>query len=361
MPTVYSTLELPTKTESMTGARPFDPTASRPSVGTRPIFIGESGDRDKPDFVGMDRSWRSDPLSKRHPIHIAYDALNKDVAATGKSLEREVVEALKLTAISVEAPDPQAAPLGKPIVVVPAPLMNKTLIDLDNGAVEKEADAKVEQTTPLVGARPKDSATGARPREGHKPLVNEDDTDEQVTSKLNVEEPTTLEKGFAVTGTKAQRAEAATVAKQVSHDIDTAALRQQVVDKVQELAAMSGRHSVTIRLSPDDLGTITLAVSSLGENVEAKVTASNDVVRHALIGQRADLVQSIESRGLSLGSFTVGQEAAHHQGEGRQNGQDMRQEFARSTNIWGSRQDTPTTVERPRFSRLSFAGVDTIA
>ncbi|MCH8979629.1 MAG: flagellar hook-length control protein FliK [Armatimonadetes bacterium] len=115
--------------------------------------------------------------------------------------------------------------------------------------------------------------------------------------------------------------------------------RMKIIDHVQELAAMRGIGKVTIRLQPDELGSITVTVRSLGTAVQAEVTASNEGVRNALHVQRTDLVQSIESRGLSLNSFTVGHEAG---GEAQANDQgnahhDMRQEFERASNLWSVR------------------------
>ena len=129
-----------------------------------------------------------------------------------------------------------------------------------------------------------------------------------------------------------------------AHEI-VAENRMRIIDHVQEIAAMRGAGKVTIRLHPEELGTITVTVRSLGAAVTAEITASNESVRNALHVQRGDLVNSIESRGLSLNSLTVGQEAAGEaqaQGQGdAQSGHAMRQEFERASNLWSVR--TPAT------------------
>jgi flagellar hook-length control protein FliK len=138
--------------------------------------------------------------------------------------------------------------------------------------------------------------------------------------------------------------------------------RARVIEQIQEIVATRGTGKTTLRLNPSELGTLTVTVTSLGEGIEAKVTASNESVRQSLHSHRADLVQGVESRGLTMSGFTVGTEPqadTTHQGHGRQQ-QDMRQDFARSHNLWSARTDQPTTA-RPQYARLSHAGVDTLA
>ena len=128
--------------------------------------------------------------------------------------------------------------------------------------------------------------------------------------------------------------------------------QNRIIEQVQEMAAMRGNGKVTIKLHPDDLGTITLTVSTFGGKVDTKITASNEHVRHALHIQRTDLVQGIESKGLSLNSFTVGQEAggeaqAQNQSNAQSQGDTMRQEFERASNIWSARTPAPTQAASP--------------
>ncbi|MCH7903132.1 MAG: flagellar hook-length control protein FliK [Armatimonadetes bacterium] len=152
---------------------------------------------------------------------------------------------------------------------------------------------------------------------------------------------------------------ASNVSEGARRTIDASALRlaaQQIVssvhdsiiDHIQEIAASQGRGRVVIRLQPEDLGSITVSVRSFGQRVEADIRASNDAVRDALVAHRGDLVQSVESKGLSLDSFNVGQEA---DGEPQTSDQradrnhDMRQEFERFANVsQASRQDVPVVV-----------------
>jgi flagellar hook-length control protein FliK len=193
--------------------------------------------------------------------------------------------------------------------------------------------------------------------------ASKDEQEQEVSSALTFEKEDTIQLGkpertLDVSSVKEAKSAKLEITTQQYHEA-----KAKVIEQIEEIAATRGNGKVTIRLNPDDLGTITLAVRSFGDNVEAKVTASNDNVRQALHTHRADLVQSVESRGLSMNSFTVGSESnadAQQQGNGKQQGQDMRQEFARSHNLWGNRHDQ-TPAPRPMFQRLRYAGVDTFA
>ncbi len=131
-------------------------------------------------------------------------------------------------------------------------------------------------------------------------------------------------------------------------------VHESIVDHIQEIAASQGRGRVVIRLQPEDLGTITVSVRSFGQRVEADIRASNDTVRDALVASRGDLVQSVESKGLSLGSFNVGHEAGSDRQTSDQRAdqnQDMRQVFERFANVSRtSSEDVPATSAAPWFA-----------
>ncbi len=227
--------------------------------------------------------------------------------------------------------------------------------------LEKSGKSKEALTTPITDEQVAEEAVkGAKPVEANltKEVVEHDDV-----NTLNVDQDDSIQLGrpertLDVSSTKD--------AKHVTSEITTEQYHEakaKVIEQIEEIAATRGNGRVTIRLNPDDLGTITLAVRSFGDNVEAKITASNDNVRQSLHTHRADLVQSVESRGLNMNSFTVGSEThadAQQHGSGKQQGQDMRQEFARSHNLWNTSHDK-APAPRPTFQRLRYAGVDTFA
>jgi hypothetical protein len=222
------------------------------------------------------------------------------------------------------------------------------------------ADRPVPAPSPL-SKKPEVSKADEEVEEGPLATVKEDDVDKLDEEQALKQDSDTLEVARQDTPHSSERpvAKAESRIKQdtqpTTEQVQTA--KQKVVEHIEELAATRKNGRVTIKLSPDDLGTITLAVRSLGNEIETKVTASNENVRHALQAHRAELVQSVESRGLSMNSFTVGSEAPQDQAHQRQD-QPNRQDFARSHNLWAHKNETQA---KPTFARLSHAGVDTLA
>ena len=137
-------------------------------------------------------------------------------------------------------------------------------------------------------------------------------------------------------------------------------IQRQVADRIETMVAGRRSGSVTVRLNPTDLGTITLTVKSLGSRVDTDIKASHEDVRLALQAHRQDLVQNVESRGLTMNSFNVGQEAQPQSG-----GQDHRAAFTeaqRQANL-KSVATSPTEDRRPQPTayRAGITGVDYLA
>lgn len=143
-------------------------------------------------------------------------------------------------------------------------------------------------------------------------------------------------------------------------------IRDTVIEAIQELASSRGNGRTVIRLSPDDLGSVTVEVNSYGHNVEAKVTASDDRVRNALSHNRQELVQGVEGRGLQLDGFSVGKESndPYGTGRGQNHGHSFsnRQDFERAAAMSGHRIASPTVaIESRNDSRFRKSGLDTLA
>lgn len=90
----------------------------------------------------------------------------------------------------------------------------------------------------------------------------------------------------------------------------TADVIRQVVDRVETLAAAHRPGGVVVRLEPQDLGTITLSVRSIGDQIEAHIAASDERVRNALDTSKSHLAQAMEAKGFSLRSVTVTESTA---------------------------------------------------
>lgn len=224
-----------------------------------------------------------------------------------------------------------------------------------------DQDVVTEDAAP-IGPRPTIQSGKVAQKPAYDPLTEVSIEDTSLEEALFNKEDSTVKQISDVKPTK-------TVAPAVSK-VEIAMERvsevhNRIIDHVQEIAAMRGNGKVTIRLQPHDLGTITVAVRSFGGHVDTKITASNENVRHALHIQRTDLVQTIESRGLSLNSFTVGQEAgseAQGQGNAQSQGETMRQEFERVSNSWSTSSPTPTQAESPtQYLGRSDKAIDYLA
>lgn len=103
---------------------------------------------------------------------------------------------------------------------------------------------------------------------------------------------------------------------------------RRVQETLNELLEARRSRTVTIRLHPEELGEVVLKVHTFGSRVDTEVRSNNEHVRHAIVEGRAELARTVESKGLSMGSFSVGHHDAPH--SGRQEHQvPMRQEFER--------------------------------
>ncbi len=116
--------------------------------------------------------------------------------------------------------------------------------------------------------------------------------------------------------------------------------------------------NVTIQLTPEDLGTITLTVKSFGGRVDADIAASNDNVRAALQENRQQLSQSFESRGLSLGSLHLSQHGEFSQGQPGQEQQSAREDYERAVNVRLADDPQPARSDAPRWAAVNDQSVD---
>ncbi len=329
----FQTLELNLPIDSKTEGRLADPTLARfalvnPISDRGVVERTSNADTVRPILVNL--------LSKSRP---------QQDTTKPQGLEGKIIEALGVTDVTIDAIDPR--PLGKPITVVP--ISNETIETKVNAPTV--IDTKKELKADTV-ATSKEAAAIDKPKATEKQEEVEPDHD----ALESTDDPTLIKPQSE----PIKRMGADKPVKQITEP-QAQEVRQRVIDQVQELAAMRGRNTVTVRLNPEDLGSLTLTVLNAGENVEAKVTASNESVRHALATHRSDLVQSIESRGLSLSNFSVGQENrpdAQQQGQGNRQTQDMRQEFTRAHNLWSHTSEPATTTT---YTNSRAKGIDTLA
>lgn len=114
-------------------------------------------------------------------------------------------------------------------------------------------------------------------------------------------------------------APAAPTAVQATHGLSqdqTIRIIQQTADRIALLSAAHSRETVTVHLSPPEMGDLTLVVRSTGARVDAEITATNDSVKQALQQSTGQLSHQLQQRGLELNSVSVGSQGNYStQGE----------------------------------------------
>lgn len=96
----------------------------------------------------------------------------------------------------------------------------------------------------------------------------------------------------------------ATVPSQLGSETSKAII-QQTADRVQLLAASKSTQSVTIVLQPKDLGSIVLTVKTIGQDIQASLSATNNHVRQMLGNERSSLTDAMQKRGYNLTEVRV--------------------------------------------------------
>lgn len=132
----------------------------------------------------------------------------------------------------------------------------------------------------------------------------------------------------------------------------------QIADRIERLQEGRSPATVTIHLDPQDLGSVTLTVRSLGRLIDADVSASNEAVRAALEQNRPQLAQAVESRGYTMGSLQFSQ--AQHQFAGGQSGHEQatRQDFERMANMARTQQSDDRSAPSPTTWAANDQSVD---
>lgn len=124
----------------------------------------------------------------------------------------------------------------------------------------------------------------------------------------------------------------------------------QVSNRIESMAMNRRSGTVTIKLNPNELGSITLTVKSLGNKIDAEVQASHEDVRNVLLINKQALVQSVEGRGMNLSSFNVGAEQSNGQQQAAY--QNDHAETIRNSML----QATNTVTPAPASPRSTYQG-----
>jgi hypothetical protein len=124
--------------------------------------------------------------------------------------------------------------------------------------------------------------------------------------------------GTAVSSGAAEASKGARASALTLSPMQQTEMLKRIAERIEVLAAMRSTQEVTIRLAPNDLGSITLVVRSLNGGVDAEIYASEDRVRTALHQGQAHLAQALEGRGVNVNAVTVSVQPEHSSSQGSQ-------------------------------------------
>jgi len=87
--------------------------------------------------------------------------------------------------------------------------------------------------------------------------------------------------------------------------LDRIQVAQQVVQHLEAARSMVGRGEITLRLSPPELGTLRIALSSGAQGVTAHLVAETSQVQRALMDEQHRLHAALEAQGLKVHSLEI--------------------------------------------------------
>lgn len=193
-------------------------------------------------------------------------------------------------------------------------------------------------------------------------MTHDDVTGEDSVSQLDV----SVEVSREDFGIKVETEAVDEIAAKPETKADTAVnqARQKLIETTLDLIAARRPQSVSVQLTPQDLGTIEVSVRSLMGRVDVDLRASDEGVRQSLATQRYDLIQSIENRGTTVSSMNVGAQlgqAADQSGNQGQ-GQPTQQDFRHAANLgqFSNGAEAPVTTTSS-YAKVGSGRVDLAA
>ncbi len=108
---------------------------------------------------------------------------------------------------------------------------------------------------------------------------------------------------------------------------------KQAADHIEMAAAARAPQGVTVHLSPQGMGDLTVVVKGVGKDIEATISASNVAVRNALSDSKDTLNEAITAKGFNLVGVSVTTHSQSTNSQNRQPSQNPQspQDLARQT------------------------------
>ncbi len=146
-----------------------------------------------------------------------------------------------------------------------------------------------------------------------------------------------------------------------SDSLDAKEMISQLTERIEHFALSQKSGKMTIHLEPKNLGTIVVNIRTRGDLTETDIRASHLEVCKMLDKNSLQLQQSLESKGLSLDSFTVSQQFEnqnHQQGTFSDSRQETTRQFqlmsTRSSSLDSQKSFVPTIVNTGSESGLDY-------
>ena len=141
---------------------------------------------------------------------------------------------------------------------------------------------------------------------------------------------------------------------------DREMILKQLTDRIDSMLENRKSGRMVIHLEPRELGTITMAIRTLGTKVDLDILASHDQVRQNLQESRPHLAHQVESKGYTLGQVDFNQtqmNANTNQSHGQQESLN-REDFQRMANLAGNQRQPAPTPSAP--ARMQTTGMDLV-
>lgn len=126
------------------------------------------------------------------------------------------------------------------------------------------------------------------------------------------------------------------------------AVVKQASKTLQDMIEAHQAKTMTIRMNPEELGSLTIKVRQFGRRVEAEVSASLDSVRQALANQKQELAAAVENRGAQLTNLVIKSESTSTDSQ-------TNNSFSQNGNSGDGRTHQEAQQEANRFARLTAA------
>lgn len=111
------------------------------------------------------------------------------------------------------------------------------------------------------------------------------------------------------------RTQAASRLESNSGEVEARRGVEQIIARVDRLQELRPPGNIVIRMSPEDLGTVTLSIRTGSVQPEARMSATNEQMFHALQSHKHELSAVVEGKGVTLSGFDFNNQGGREHSE----------------------------------------------